>query len=127
MKLLINQIPSRHQNETHASQITKFSGKTNVVQYIEDLEARFFLQPYSHDTDRKKVIVAIENLCGAEDDLTSNAPKEWARLEVRLNPHLKDNWTAFPDRLRLRYQNTALRQKKVEERQNLIQKGNTVQ
>lgn len=91
------------------------------------MEARFFLQPYSHDTDRKKVIVAIENLCGAEDDLTSNAPKEWARLEVRLNPHLKDNWTAFSDRLRLRYQNTALRQKKVEERQNLTQKGNTVQ
>ncbi|POS83585.1 hypothetical protein EPUL_004553, partial [Erysiphe pulchra] len=81
-----NQSQFRHQHETHTPQIAKYSGKTNVNQYIEDLEARFILPPYSHASDRIKVIFALENLCGAEDNVTSDAPKEWAGLEFIVSP-----------------------------------------
>lgn len=62
----------------------------------------------------------MENLCGAEGNVTSYAPKEWAKFEVSLNPWLKDSWTIFSDIRRIRYQNTASRQRKVEERQKLV-------
>lgn len=123
----VNQSHFPNSLETNSPEITKYAGKSNVAHFIEDLEARFTLQPYSHNTDRKKIIVAVEHLRSSENDETSDAPKEWARLELSLNPWLKDNWLAFAEKLRNRYQNTGLRQMKVQERQNLKQFGNTVQ
>ncbi|VDB90427.1 Bgt-20179 [Blumeria graminis f. sp. tritici] len=105
----------------------KYSGKTNINQFFEDIEIKYRLQPQSHFTDRQKTIVAIDHLEGAVDNVTSDAPKEWARLELRMFPELKDNLIAFAQRLRARYQNLALRQRKVYERQEFRQEKNTAQ
>lgn len=113
--------------DTPAPNICKYNGRTNVEQFIEDLQTRFILQPSVHSSDRIKVMIAVEHLEGASDDGTSDAPKDWARLELQIHPFLKDNWPEFSERLRGRYKNLARRQMKVEERQNLKQGNNTVQ
>ncbi|KAI0993391.1 hypothetical protein K3495_g14792 [Podosphaera aphanis] len=97
------------------------------MQFLDDLEARYTLQPHAHPTDRHKVIVAVQHLDGASHSSTSTAPKEWARLELRNHPELLDSWFNFGERLRSRYQNTVHRQIKVEERQALKQGFNSVQ
>lgn len=89
-----------HLQDTNAPGITKYNGKTDILQFLEDLDARYILQPVSHPTDRHKVIVAVEHLEGAKDDQTSDAPKEWARSEIRQFPELKDNWLDFRERIK---------------------------
>ncbi|KAI0992341.1 hypothetical protein K3495_g15845, partial [Podosphaera aphanis] len=113
--------------QTPITSIAKFSGKTNVLQFLQDLEARFLMQPQFFVTDRQKIIVAVDHLEGAVDDKTSDAPKEWARLELQMYPELRDDWEAFVQRLTSRYQNSALRQRKIFERQTLKQSNNSVQ
>ncbi|KAI0992845.1 hypothetical protein K3495_g15339, partial [Podosphaera aphanis] len=119
--------PQFYPYETALPDIVKYDGKSDIVQFVEDLEAKFFLQPYTHPTDYHKVMVAIQYLEGAKNDQTSDAPKEWARLELRMNPDLKDNWKEFVNKLYHRYQNPLRRLYKVRERQTLCQERNTVQ
>ncbi|KAI0998192.1 hypothetical protein K3495_g10001 [Podosphaera aphanis] len=121
------QVAPQYNHLPPATSIAKFSGKTNVLHFLQDLEARFLMQPQFYVTDRQKIIVAVDHLEGAMDDKTSDAPKEWARLELQMYPELRDDWESFVQRLTSRYQNSALRQRKIFERQTLKQNNKSVQ
>ncbi|KHJ31345.1 hypothetical protein EV44_g5919 [Erysiphe necator] len=104
----------------------KFNGNTDILEYIKDLETRFLLLPNLSSTDRLKVIIAVENLTGSRENQT-DAPKQWARVELRFDENLRDDWPAFREKLRSRYQNVELRKRLVEERQALKQLSLTIQ
>ncbi|KAI0998142.1 hypothetical protein K3495_g10048 [Podosphaera aphanis] len=78
-----------------ATSTAKFSGKINVLQFLQNLEARFLMQPQFYVTDRQKIIITVDHLEGAMDDKTSDASKEWARLELQMYPELRDDWESF--------------------------------
>ncbi|KAI0993046.1 hypothetical protein K3495_g15138 [Podosphaera aphanis] len=99
--------------------MTKYTGLTNFNQFIEDLEAKFILQPIYHATDRQRVMIAVENLEGSSPDGDSEAPKDWARLEAQLSPDLKDDWPTFAQRLRDRYSNPTIKLLRIRQRQTL--------
>ncbi|RKF78002.1 hypothetical protein GcM3_067026, partial [Golovinomyces cichoracearum] len=116
---LIKQTPIHQTSPTtyHLEQplvptINKFDGQIDFLEYIENLETRFSILPYQYTSDRLKVITAVENLAGPIVNNT-DSPKQWARLELRYDEHLKDNWPALKQRL--------------QERQSLKQPGITVQ
>ncbi|KAI1008085.1 hypothetical protein K3495_g151 [Podosphaera aphanis] len=113
--------------QTPAPTITKYDGLTNLKQFIEDLEARFILQSLYHSKDRQKVMVVVECLEGTSPDRSSEAPKEWAKLEVLLSPELKYNWLAFAQTLRDRYLSPSVTHMRIQPRQTLKQDLKTVQ
>ncbi|KAI0998356.1 hypothetical protein K3495_g9838 [Podosphaera aphanis] len=107
------QVAPQYNHLPPATSIAKLSGKRNVLQFLKDLET--------------KKIVAVDHLDGAMDDKTSDAPEEWARLELQIYPELREDWESFAQRLTSRYQNSTLRQRKIFERQILKQSNKSVQ
>ncbi|KAI0997537.1 hypothetical protein K3495_g10651 [Podosphaera aphanis] len=83
--------PLKAELQTSVPSIVKFSGLTNANQFIEDLEAKFILQPIYRSTNRQKVMIAVKNSEGSSPDGSNKAPKEWARLEIELSPELRDD------------------------------------
>lgn len=106
--------------------IDKYDGQTDVLECLDDLETRFYLLPHLYTFDRLKVIAALESLAGPKDKQT-DSPKQWARVELRFNKQLKDNWPDFKESIRQRYQDMEMRERLVEECQALNQFGITVQ
>ncbi|KAI1002657.1 hypothetical protein K3495_g5546 [Podosphaera aphanis] len=70
-------------------------------------------------------MVAVECLEGAPADGSSEAPKEWTRLELQLSPALKNNWPAFAQRLRDRYLSPSVIHMRIQLRQTLKQDAKT--
>ncbi|RKF78828.1 hypothetical protein GcM1_207004 [Golovinomyces cichoracearum] len=95
--------PYRYKNNIIPS-TEKYNSKTDILEYLEDLEKNFVLFPLIYATDRLKVIAALENSAGHKENETDSS-KQWARVELRFDQNLRDSWLAFRDKLRERYQN----------------------
>lgn len=83
----------QHEN-TPVPNIDKFNGKTDALEFIEDLDSRFILQPNRYPSKRLKVMATLEHMEGTRENV-NDSPKQWARVELLFDTDLLDNWPAF--------------------------------
>lgn len=72
-------------------------------------------------------MVAVDNIEGSSPKGENKAPKELERLELYFYPELKDDWSAFAQRLRERYLNRMTKNTRIQQCQTLRQDLNSVQ